>query len=78
MTSSEKTWCPNCSIDRSGDDLSRPCECMARPERERNRRLRRAEMIGLRAEFMERFNRLRREEQIAEAYFENAGKVGRA
>lgn len=27
---SKRSWCPNCEIERTGDDLTRPCACMAR------------------------------------------------
>jgi hypothetical protein len=40
---SSRSFCPNCKVERTGDSLVKPCECMAFPERMRNRQIRAAE-----------------------------------
>ncbi len=45
---SSRSWCPNCRIERTGDDLSTPCACMVIPHRIERQRIRRAERIAAR------------------------------
>jgi hypothetical protein len=45
-TNAAQWWCPNCHIERTGDDLMKACACIVIPHRQERQRILRAERLS--------------------------------